>query len=148
MNYATGHAFNLSEMFDNFNIKKLKANYKLSKEICNSLSKKDLASKVFKESVKIILEDIIDNNVTFQLPTGGRKSDIHVKRTSGEDFKKARRKGKWKEVDFLASFFSGYELTLNMYNKDGGVTRSKPIYVDKNLKNKLTEYTNNGKQYC
>jgi hypothetical protein len=29
-----------------------------------------------------------------------------------------------------------------MYNKDGGVTRTKPIYVDKKLKNKLTNYTN------
>ena len=148
MNYSTGHAFNLQEMFQNFDTKKLKADYKVSKKACNSLSKTDLATKVFKESVKIILNDIIDNNVTFQLPTGGRKSDIHVKRTEGEEFKQARRKGKWRDVDFLASFFSGYQLVLNMYNKDGGVTRSKPIYVDKNLKNKLTEYTNNGKQYC
>jgi len=35
-----------------------------------------------------------------------------------------------------------------MYNKDGGVTRTKLIYVDKELKNKLTQNTNNGKQYC
>jgi hypothetical protein len=35
-----------------------------------------------------------------------------------------------------------------MYNKDGGVTRTKPIYVDNKLKDKLTKYTNQGKQYC
>ena len=31
-------------------------------------------------------------------------------RTYGEDFKAARRNGKWQDVDFLASNFSGYSL--------------------------------------
>jgi hypothetical protein len=65
-----------------------------------------------------------------------------VQRTTGDDFAAARRNGKWQDVDFLESYFSGYQLVLNMYNKDGGVTRTKPIYVDKKLKNKLTNYTN------
>jgi len=60
----------------------------------------------------------------------------------------ARRNGKWQDVDFLNSYFSGYQLTLNMYNKEGKPVRIKPIYLDNKLKNKLTEYTNQGKQYC
>jgi len=39
-------------------------------------------------------------------------------------------------------------MVLNMYDKDGGVTRTKPIYLDKKRKNRITELTNNGKQYC
>ena len=42
--------------------------------------------------------------------------------------------------------FSGNQLVLEM--KRRGRERIKPIYVNKKLKNKLTEYTNSGKQYC
>lgn len=147
MNYAVGHAFNTNDIFYKLDKKKLSSiTSKLSQEITGDAHKDTLIGKIFKESIKVVLNDIIENNVTFQLPLG--KSDIHVLRVDGEDFKKARRKGKWKDVDFLASFFSGYQLVLNMYNKDGGVTRTKLIYVDKELKNKLTQNTNNGKQYC
>ena len=49
--------------------------------------------------------------------------------------------------DFLASNFSGNQLTLNMYDREGRPTRTKPIYVNKKYKDKLTYYTNQGKQY-
>mgnify|MGYP003210420435 CR=1 FL=1 len=113
MNYATGCAFNMDEMFMNFPYDKL---------------------------------DIVDNNVTFILPTHGRFAEMHVKRTYGEDFKRARRSGKWRDVDFLSSGFSGNEIVLNI--KSGNFIKSKTVYVDKNIKNKITENTNKGKQYC
>lgn len=146
MNYAVGHAFNTNDLFFKFKKDKLNITSELCQNLVGDAHKDALIRKIFKESVKVILEDIIDNNVTFQLPLG--KSDIHVLRTEGEDFSKARKKGKWRDVDFLASYFSGYQLVLNMYSKNGGITRTKLIYLDKNLKNKLTQNTNNGKQYC
>lgn len=146
MNYATGHAYNTKDLFFKFNKNKLSITSELSQNLVGDAHKDVLIKKIFKESVKVILEDIIDNNITFQLPLG--KSDIHILRIEGDDFSKARKKGKWKDVDFLVSYFSGYQPVLNMYNKNGGITRQKPIYLDKKLKNKLTEYTNQGKQYC
>lgn len=148
MNYALGHAFNLHEMFMNFDKSKLKMTSELCQQVNGDPHKDKLIEKIFRECLKEVLNDIIDNNVTFELPTGARRADIHVQRTSGDDFAAARRNGKWQDIDFLESYFSGYQLVLNMYNKDGGVTRTKPIYVDKKLKNKLTNYTNQGKQYC
>ena len=136
MNYATGAAINLAELFINITKKKLKSKGK----------KVTLAVKVFKECLKIILNDCIDNNVTFKLPTGKIESYIYVKRYNGEQFAKLRKLGKWKDVDFLKSMFSGNQLVLEM--KRRGRERIKPIYVNKKLKNKLTEYTNSGKQYC
>jgi hypothetical protein len=38
--------------------------------------------------------------------------------------------------------FSGSELTLEMYNK--GKERSKPIYINKELKDKITKNINSG----
>jgi hypothetical protein len=54
-----------------------------------------LIEKIFRECLKEVLNDIIDNNITFELPTGSRRADIHVQRTSGDDFAAARRNGKW-----------------------------------------------------
>ncbi len=148
MNYATGAAFNLDEVFENFDMSKLKMNCDLCQKINGNPHRDILVKKIFREAMKLIFDDIIENNVTFQLPTASRKSDIHMLRYSNEDFAEGRRNGKWKDVDFLKSVFTGYQMVLNMYDKDGGVTRTKPIYLDKKRKNRITELTNNGKQYC
>nr|DAG44395.1 MAG TPA: hypothetical protein [Bacteriophage sp.] len=146
MNYAVGHSFNVDEMFMNFPYKKLKLTCEDCKRINGNKDRDALVKKIFRDSVKVILSDIIDNNVTFILPTNKGIADIHVRRTYGEDFKKARKRGKWKNVDFLSSNFSGNELVLSM--KHNVFSKEKIIYVDKNLKSKITENTNNGMQYC
>ena len=114
MNYAVGHSFNVDEMFMNFPYKKLKLTCEDCKRINGNKDRDALVKKIFRDSVKVILSDIIDNNVTFILPTNKGIADIHVRRTYGEDFKKARKRGKWKNVDFLSSNFSGNELVLSM----------------------------------
>ena len=146
MDYAVGHSFNVDEMFMNFPYKKLKLTCEDCKRINGNKDRDALVKKIFRDSVKVILNDIIDNNVTFILPTNKGIADIHVRRTYGEDFKKARKRGKWKNVDFLSSNFSGNELVLSM--KHNVFSKEKIIYVDKNLKSKITENTNNGIQYC
>lgn len=146
MNYALGHAFNLKHLFENFNLKRLKMSCNDCLDITGYTRHRDiLAQQIFKESVKLVINDIIDNNVTFKFP--GVNAEIYMKRTVDEEFAQARRNGKWEEIDFISSFFSGYELCLAMKRKDGNVLRTKPIYVDKKLKQKIIDNTNNGKQY-
>lgn len=147
MNYATGAAFNLKDMFLNFKTEKLKISCKECKMINGDMHKDALSRQIFKECYKMVLQDIINENITFELPVGSKKSYLHMRRVKGEDFKRARRHGKWKEIDFLSSLFSGYELALTMESKDR-VPRSKTIYVDKNLKKQIIDNTNKGKQYC
>lgn len=146
MNYATGAAFNLKETFLNFPYDKLKISCEECKMINGNPHRDMLVRQIFRECYKLILNDIIDNNITFQLPVSTRKAYINMRRVKGEDFKRARKKGKWREIDILSSLFSGYELALTMYGK--GIPKVKNIYVDKNLKNKIIDNTNNGKQYC
>ena len=65
-----------------------------------------------------------------------------MKKVQDEAFKNLRRSGKWKDVDFISSNFTGYELGFYMYGiRD---PRVKTIYVNKELKNKITENTNKG----
>lgn len=148
MNYALGHAFNMDDLFLNFDYKKLKMTCEMCERVNNDPHKNKLVKKIFRDSVSLILNDIIESNCTFELPTGGAKSDIHVKKTEGQEFIEARKNGKWGDVDYLSSFFSGYQLCLYLYNREGKPVREKPIYVDKELKDKLTENTNKGVQYC
>lgn len=146
MNYALGSSFNVDDLFMNFPTKKLKISCEECQQVNNDPHKDKLAKKIFRECYKTILNDVIDNNTTFILPTGGKKADIHMKRIDGEEFSRARRNGKFADVDFLESYFTGYELSFNMYT--GRRERSKTIYVDPKLKQKIVDYTNSGKQYC
>jgi len=55
----------------------------------------------------MVLDDVIENSDVFELPTRSRKCEIYMKEVKDEDFKKARRKRKWRDIDFLASNFTG-----------------------------------------
>lgn len=141
MNFSTGCAFNLREMFYKFPIEKLSFGGEITKY------RRKLAAKIFKENVKMVIQDIIDNNVTFNLPLyRGKKCKMHMKRYSGKRFIAMRKKGKWRDVDYLKSQFSGYMPV--MYINSNGTPREKNIYLNRKLLDKITENTNKGKQYC
>ena len=148
MYYSTGCAFNTTDLFSPFNKDKLKITSNLCEKVINNRHKQALINKIFQESFKIIINDIIDNNVTFELPVGSAYADIHVTPYSFDDFKAGRRNGKWMDIDFLKSGFVGNVVTLNMYKRDGRVTRVKPIHISGEQKQRLTENTNNQNQYC
>lgn len=144
---ATGCAFNIDDMFYNFPYKKLNLSCEDCKNINGDKNRDALVKQIFRDHLLMVIEDIIDNNVTFNLPlNGGKKADIHMNKISGNDFKNLFKHGKWRDVDFLKSMFCGYQLSLFMYGKIK--PRIKPIYINKYLQDKITEYTNNGKQYC
>ena len=145
MNYACGYAVNVRDMFCNFSFKRLKYTVEQCMKRYKSRHKEYLMEEVFKYSCKLILDDVIYNNATFHLPTLAKKCKIHMKRYDGEEFKKARQNGKWKDVDILESNFSGNQMVLEY--QQGGVRREKRIYLDSKYRDLITEYTNAGKQY-
>lgn len=143
---AHGYAFVLDDIFKNFNTRKLKFPQSICRYYTYDYDKKLLSQTIFMECVKLVLEDIIENNVTFKLPTGKRKSYIHVHRIAGEDFKNCRKYGMFRKIDFLKTNFSGFRLALVMVR--GGRERIKLITANNRYEDKLIEYTHQGKQYC
>ena len=146
-NYAMGHCFTGKDLFNNFPVNKLK----MSKEQCVATypdgSKRDLAASIFTRSVQMVVDDIINNNVDFKFPTLGQtQAYLRMKRTTGQNFKKAFKNGKWNNVDFLTSNFSGYQIVLDMESKKR-TTRQKDIYLSPKDRDRITENTNLGKQY-
>ena len=93
----------------------------------------------------MVLEDIIENNATFILPTRSKRAELRMKRFERDEFSKARRNGKWAKVDFLASNFCAYQMVFHFQSK--GVMREKLIYLDPEHRDRVLEYTNQGKQY-
>lgn len=148
MNYATGCAFNLDEMLLNLDKSKLTMTSDLCERINGDRHKNTLIKQICLEGMKLVLDDIIENNVTFELPTGSaRKTQLRMGRFTDEEFAKVRRRGKFADVDFLTSNFSGYQILLEMFYKSGRPPRTKKVYVDKTRRDRITEHTNNGKQY-
>lgn len=146
-NYAMGHAFSLHDTFMNFPVEKLKMTTEQCKETYSDGSKRDLAASIFARSVQMVVDDIIDNNVHFKLPGMGRtQAYLYMKRTEGKKFKKAFKNGKWNDVDFIMSNFSGYQLTLEMQSEKR-LPREKPIYLSGKDKQRIIDNTNMGKQY-
>ena len=146
-NFATGHAFNAQDLFHNFPINKLKIDYDTVRDIYSDGDKRSLSASIFINGMKLIVEDIIENNVHFLLPTLGRtESYLYMKKTQGNDFKKAFRRGKWNDVDFITSNFTGNQLALLIKSKKRP-DKEKPIYLDGTHKDRITELTNEGKRY-
>ena len=144
--YALGCSFNISDLFFNFPYKKLKLNCRDCLEITGDAHRSLLVKKIFRASMKIVIQDIVERNVTFWLPlTGDKKCNMHMKRVSGKDFQKLRQAGKWDDIDIVNSNFSGYEIGFYMLGKR--TPRVKTVYVNKQTREAISRYTNMGKQY-
>lgn len=146
MNRAIGWACNLKDIFVRFPFEKLKSLSKLT-----LTQKKKKVNQVFREGLHCILMDIVENNVTFHTPgMGYQRAEIHFEAIRGEEFKRVRAKGKFADVDFLESIFTGFQLYMYIGGKrDNFLNRRKfPIYLGSTYKDIVTQHTNEGKQYC
>lgn len=146
-NFAMGHTFSTKDLFHNFPIEKLKMDYETVRKIYSDGDKRSLSASIFTKGMQLIIEDIIENNVHFLLPTlGSSEAYLYMNKISGNDFKKAFKRGKWKDVDFLTSNFTGYQLSLKVKSSKRP-EKDKSIYLGYKHKDRITELTNEGKRY-
>lgn len=146
--FALGWACNLNDLFVRFPYEKCK---NLIKNYKTKQLKRQKIKRVFRTGAEVILNDIIENNNTFQLPSlGYYGGEIHFEPITGSEFKELRAKGKFSGIDFLETLFTGYQLYLYLHGKrDNFIHRRKyPIYMNKFYKNKLEDLVNSGKTYC
>ena len=144
--YALGCAFNLEDILGNFPYKKLKITCKECENITGDNHRSSIVKKIFRYHVKLVIEDIISNNITYWLPlTGQKKCNIHMKMVRGDAFKNLRQAGKWEDIDILKSNFSGYQLSLFMLGNR--TPRVKSIYLNKDYRDRISHNTNEGMQY-
>lgn len=136
--YATAYSLKAWELYTNF----LK-NHKLRvypEDIDYGSTPQRMLGNIFTKFMQLVIEDIIENQVTFKLPYKG--AWIEMVPISDEDFAKARQNGAFEDVDFLMSNFTGYQIYLRINNRYGHWL--KHIYVTKRYKDRITELTNKG----
>ena len=145
---AIGWACNLNNLFIRFPYEKCKS---LMTKWKTRQERKKIIKQVFREGVHLVIKDIIDNNVTFKIQgIGYQGGEIHMEAVRDDDFIKARNNGKFENIDFLNSLFTGYQMYLYVHGKrDNFLHRRKfPIYLGKIYKDEITKNINEGKQYC
>lgn len=146
--WALGWACNLNDIFVRFPYEKLK---NLRKKYKTKALQRQKIKQVFRSGVEVVLNDIIENNSTFKLPSlGYYGGEIHFESVSGSEFERLRAKGKFSGIDFLETIFTGYQLYLFLHGKrDNFLARRKyPIYINKYYKEKIEDLANKGKVYC
>lgn len=143
----TGWGCTLNDIFVRFPYNRCRSLIKLYRK---KFDRRALVKRVFREGIKQMVADIGENNVTFKLPSSWGSAEIHMEAIKGDAFIKLRKKGKFHDVDFLESYFTGYQMYFYLKRrKDTDLTQKKiPIALGKPLRDIITKHTNEGKQYC
>ena len=145
MKYALGHAFSLSDLFTDLNLKSLNISADECKELIGYKNRRELAKAIYSYSVKLVLDSLIDDDRAFKLPSGAKDAKIRLKRIDGQDFINSRKNGKFSNVDFMVTNNSGYQPELQYQFKN--VITSKPIYVNKENRERIEDKINDGEHY-
>lgn len=146
--FALGWACNLNDIFIRFPYEKFSS---LMSKFKTKQKRRSKVKEVFREGVSQVLNDIVENNVTFKIQgIGYQGGEIHMEKVDGEEFIRQKQNGKFQGVDFLESLFSGYQMYLYIHGKrDNFLHRRKfPIYINKFFRDKIVERTNSGKGYA
>lgn len=141
MNYAIGYALNGNDLMTNFPLKK----FKTKRDECKVNKRRRLAAQIWRSCLDLVIQDIIDNSDTFELPTVNRDAEIYIKGVSGDQFMYGRQNGKWQDVDYLNTNFTGYQMMFKFQR--AGYKIEKPIYLDPRRKQQITNRANSGKSY-
>ena len=142
INFVTSHAIKPYQLYIGFPHEKYLNNiiFREEQEIPQLMK----YSRILYYFYKLVLWDIIENDIVFQMPNGCR-STLEVMSVSGDDFIRAVQNGAFRDVDFLASNFTGYTIVLKYNTRYGHWT--KKINVSGKMKQSLIGYTNSGRHY-
>lgn len=147
-NWLSGWACNLNDLFVRFP-------YSTCKYISKKWKKREeqlkIIKQVFRECVDLVINDIIDNNVTFKIQgISYQGGEIHMESIQYEDFETCLKRGKFRDIDFWQTNFTGYQMFLYIHGKsDNFLHRRKfPVYFNRKYREKLSKYVNEGKGYC
>lgn len=110
----------------------------------SSSSYEDAIADPFKYGFGLILHYIIENRVRFIIPNVP-ESYIDFEIVTGDMFEKQKQDGRFGEIDFIESDFTGY--ALRYYFKTKAYQKAYPIYIGGELKKKFLTGINSGVKY-
>lgn len=147
MKFCFSHCVHGKELFKTFNFADRVG---LKKKIFTGIYKSDTAAEfcasVLSYCFKLIFEDIIENNCTFELPlVAKRHAEIYIQPIVGDELKNGLKAGKWRELDVWNSDFTAYDIVMTFDKKSE--RKTKKISLTSEMRKKLYDNINNGKKY-
>ena len=104
----------------------------------------DCLSGPFQYCFSLILNRVIDERVRFKLPVKA-EAYIDFEIVGGDKFVEHRQNGRFSEIDFIESDFTGY--FLNYVYRAKAYNKIRPIYIGGALKKKFLDGINSGIKY-
>ncbi len=138
------HTYSAVELYKTYNLDRLKGKGKIARHY-KCRDKKALAQKIFLRYLYLLVRDLIEGGKIFHFPSQTLAS-LRMHKIAGEHFKYARKRGKFKEVDFLKSDFSAYLLVMD-YETNKGVKITRQVVMSENLAKMIIDKTNEGYKY-
>lgn len=110
----------------------------------STTSYEDAISDPFKYTIGLVLNRVLDERVRFKLPVNcDAYFDFEI--INGDRFELQRQNGRFQEIDFIESDFTGY--SLRYYFKAKAYQKHYPIYLGGDLKQKFLSGINSGIKY-
>lgn len=125
----------------------MKGSYiKVEDLVISSKITKQKKRKILSRLFELVFEDLIENNVHFQLPKYSNScSYLYIETVDQENFKEIYKKGGFRNIDWLTTNFQTY---LPKFRYEGlSYTRIFPVYIGGKLQTRLVELINSGKIY-
>lgn len=139
------HGLTASELYTNTSKKVIdrKWTWFISK-YGHTSSYEDAIADPFKYCFGLVLHKIIEERVRFKIPFSVN-GYIDFEIVLGDSFVKQRQNGRFQEIDFINSDFTGY--ALKYYFDAKAYQREYPIYIGGDLKKKFLNGINSGVKY-
>lgn len=115
----------------------------ISELYTNPTKLKKVSIEPFSYCIKLILEEVINKRVRFNIPNQNAYIDFEI--VTGEKFQKQRQRGRFKDIDIIASEFTGY--FINYYYKAKAYQKAIPIYLGGSLRKLFLDGINSGIAY-
>ena len=99
---------------------------------------------IYMELMDLVIDDIIENNVTFRLTLMiDRRGTLQIRPIQGDGFKVLMQNGSFEGLDFLKTDFTGYRL----FYYSPKINKDIQVALDKKNKNRIIEKVNAGMKY-
>lgn len=145
MRILFNHGLSTGELYINTSKKVIDRGWKWwNTQFGHSQTYADAISDPFRYCMGLILNRVIDERVRFKIPVNS-EAYIDFEIVEGDKFINHRQNGRFSEIDFIESDFTGY--ALNYYFKTKAYQKNIPIYLGGELKKKFLTGINSGIKY-
>lgn len=144
MRILFNHGLSSGELYSNTPERVIKVGWKfLNNTYGWNKSYEDAIADPFEYCLNLILNKVIDDKVRFKIPFQNAYIDFEI--VQGDKFIEQRQNGRFQEIDFIESDFTGY--FLNYYFQTRAYQKRMPIYIGGTLKQKFLNGINSGVRY-